>query len=138
MGETNWTAYGTETNALTTELNSLSDGAESSLGSEIDNTSNLDMFMDLNVVLGSLVAVGAPYVLVRVLTSVDGTNYPDGDASPTYAMAVDAATSAKRGSIRGILLPPGKVKLTLTNECGVSFASSGNTVKYRTYSPTTA
>jgi len=138
MGETTWTAYGTETNALTTELNSLADAAESALGTEIDNTTNRDMYMDLNVVLASLAAATAPFIVVKVYTSVDGTNYEDGDAAPSYSMQVDAATSAKRGSIRGILLSPGKHKLTLTNECNVALAATGNTVKYRTYGPTTA
>lgn len=138
MGEVTWTAYGTETNALTTELNSLADGAESSLGSEIDNTTNRDQLMDLNIALASLNPTGAPYVVIKVHTSVDGTNYEDGDAAPSYHVAVSTGSGAKRASLRHIPLSPGKHKLALTNETNVSLAASGNTVKYRTYSPTVA
>lgn len=137
MGEVTWTAYGTETDALTTELNSLADGAESALGTEIDNTSPLDLLMDLNIALASLTPTGSPEVVIGVYRSVDGTNYPD-LPSVTYTAAVTTGSGVKRATIEAVPLTPGKTKLTLTNETNVALAASGNTVKYRTYGPTVA
>lgn len=137
MGEVTWTAYETAANALTTGLNSLSDGAESAVGSEIDNTSDLDQFMDVYIDLASLNPTGTPYVVVNVYHSVDGTNYP-GKPNAQYPVPTTAGSGAKHETLAHVPLTPGKTKLSLTNETNVAFASSGNTVKVRKYSPTVA
>jgi hypothetical protein len=47
---------------------------------------------------------------------------------------VPTGTAANEGTIRGIIMPPGKFKFLIYNQLGVTMAGSGgNTVKYRTY-----
>lgn len=138
MGAIKWAAYEAEANALTTEMDALADGAESAVGTEIDNASGLFTFMDLNIVLASLNPTAGAFIIIRVVTAIDGTNYPDGDASPIYTAQVATGSAAKRIEMRQISIPPGKFKLQLTNETNVALAATGNTVKYRRYSLTVA
>lgn len=139
MGETTWTAYGSETIVLSTGLNSLADGS-SATGSEIDNTTALDMFLDIEVYLASVDLSGqtAPYVTVHRIASTDGTNYEDTSAAPAFTALIAETSAAHRVLITGVPMTPGKMKLVLTNNTGAALAASGNTVKYRAYSPTTA
>ena len=38
-----------------------------------------------------------------------------------------------KGTIRGIILPPGQFKWVIYNQLGATMAGSANTAKYRTY-----
>lgn len=136
MGDILWTAYGDETDALTTELNALADDAESDLGSVIDNTTDRKTFIDLNVVLDSLNPTTGAFIVIRVVTAIDGTNFPDGNASPIYTAQVKTGSAPKRIELRQISIPPAIFKLRLTNKCNVALAATLNTVKYRKYSLT--
>lgn len=144
MATTKHTAYvQSATTALTTELNSLANGANSSASSAIDNTTNLDLFMDLELVLatqGSSRSTGA-VVLVFMTNSLDGTNYDDVNettAEMVAAFPLDAATTARRRTVRDIPIGPGKFKLFARNATGQAFAASGSTVSYRTHNVATA
>lgn len=129
---------------LTTELNSLADAATSALGTEIDNTTNLNMMIDFELALASVtISSTTAYVVVYIVPTVDGTNYPDWGSS-TYAnydaqyavgtIAVkNVSSAAATAMLTGIPIGPGKFKVAARNMCGAAFASSGNTLKYRTY-----
>lgn len=131
-------------NGLTTELNSLADAATTALGSEIDNTSNLNDTIDFQLDLASVTITGtSAYVVVYLVPTVDGTNYPDWGSS-TYAnydaqyavgtIAVkNVSAAAARAMLTGIQLGPFKYKLALRNMTGAAHAASGNTLAYRTY-----
>lgn len=131
------------TTALTTELNSLGNGSNSTASSAIDNTTNLDLFMDVELVIaaqGSSRSAGA-CVKVFMTNALDGTNYDDVNETTAELVAVfplDAATTARRRTVRDVPIGPGKWKLFARNETGQAFAASGSTVSYRTHSLTNA
>lgn len=139
--EVNWSNYPSATTYLTTELNSLANGANV-LGAAIDNTANGDRWMDIELTVatqGSARSSGA-YVAIYLLSSTDGTNYTYGDAStdpPASAwvgnIPLDAVVTARISSLIHLLVPAGKFKILVMNETGQAFASSGNTVKYALY-----
>lgn len=132
------------TTYLSTELNSLADGANK-LGAKIDNEADgeNEMFIDVEFSIatqGSARDAGA-YVALYLLESVDGTNFTYGSDSvdpPASALIdvflLDAATTARYVCLTNLQLPPLDFKLLLMNETGQAFASSGNTLKYRIHS----
>jgi hypothetical protein len=113
--------------------------------SALDNSSNLDMFADLSISLGSITPTGVPYIGVYVYPlNQDGSTYGDGRfgssaAGPPPAnylvgmIGLVASAGVQVGMARGILLPPGSFKFVLYNQSGVTLAGSSNTVKWRTY-----
>lgn len=129
--------------ALSTELNALANNASTVLGPEIDNTTANDLFMDLELNLGTTsarVANGA--VDVYMVVALDGTNY--GDANEVTAKRVaefdlDAGTLPRRSTRIDINIPPAKIKLFARNAAtGVSLAATSNTLRYRTHSISTS
>ena len=143
MATTKHAAYGTHTSALTTEFNSLANGSSTAASSAIDNTSNLDLFMDLELVLntqGSSRSTGA-IVSVYAVHATDGSNYGDVNTTTAELLAVftfDAATTARRATVRDVPMPPGLFKLFANNGTGQALAASSNTLKYRPHNVSTA
>jgi hypothetical protein len=134
-----WTAINS------TELNSLANGNAVLLANQIDNSTALDMFMDISIALGSTAFAAPNYIgLYLYPLNQDGTTYGDGrfataaagPPSPNClidAICLVAATQAQEGTLTGITIPPGRFKIVLYNQGGVALAASGNTVTYRTY-----
>lgn len=137
-----WDSSPAKTAYLTTELNSLANAAQV-IGAAIDNTANLDMYMDVEVyvaVQGSARSAGA-YIAVYLVTSVDGTNYGYGDATTdppasalVCALPIDAATTARYLTSKPFLIPPSKMMLVIENNTGQAFKADSNLVGYRVYS----
>ena len=138
-------------NAFTgSTLNSIASGNAIQSDLNLDNSSNLDMFMDISIVLASAAFIAPNYIGVYVHPlNEDGSTYGDGRfgssaAGPPsacyYVGKVDlvAATQAQEGTLRGVLMPPGQFKIVLHNQGGVALASSGNVCKYRTYNRSVA
>ncbi len=128
--------------ALSTELNSLANGSYCTASAAIDNSTNLDLFdqLELNVTYGVAPSTGGT-VDVFLLPSLDGTNYPDGGGATAPApenqvgsFTLRAVTTAQRLSLRDIPIPPGLFKYVLKNSAGQAMAASGNTLKHRSYS----
>lgn len=130
----------------TQQINSLTDNEWTDLSDEIDNTTNLYAFADLELVLGSAAFTGADSgVEVYIVPTIDGTNYPDWTGNSTsdapeqvhyYTtfLPLKAATAAKRVASptqSEIQLPPGKFKFGLRSRANVTLAASGNTLSYR-------
>lgn len=137
MSTQKWAAPESIATALTTELNSLANAAQSSASAAIDNETDLYQYIELELVLASLTPTGAPYSLVYLVKSVDGTNYEDVTTSAAHAVLavfpMSTAVAAKRICIANLLIPPCKFKLVVQNQAGPALASSGNTLKYRRY-----
>jgi hypothetical protein len=134
-------SYLTIATVLDTGLNTLAATTGKAISGALDNTTDLAIWADLELVVtfGSNPTAGQ-VVEVYLVPSVDGTNYADGDASiaPPYpslvaAFPVRAVTTAQRIAFRGVQLPPGLYKYQVSNKTGQAFAASGNTLKERRY-----
>lgn len=130
----------------TQQINSLTDNEWTDLSDEIDNSTNLYAFADLELVLGSAAFTGTDSSIeVYIVPTLDGTNYPDWTGNSTSdapeqshyyvtLLPLKAATAAKRvvsSSQAEIQLPNGKFKFGLRSRANVTLAASGNTLSYR-------
>lgn len=122
---------------LTTELNSLGNGAYSGVGTEIDNSSNLDQWGCFEINLASLNPTSGAYVQLFITQAVGGTNYedpPDADSPGTHntsrelLVTINPGSATKRATTGWVRLPPSKFKVVCLNGTGVAFGASGNTV----------
>ena len=107
------------------------------VGSAIDNATNLDDTMDLQVTINCTSAPVANTVLyVYLLFSIDGTNYEDGSTSmqpvkvPIASIPARAVTGAQVVSVSGIPIPPQPFKIAVWNALG---QTSTTTVLADTY-----
>lgn len=130
-----WAAASSRGNQLTTELNSLANGAFSAVGPAYDNTTNLDEWGACDIVLASLAAATGAYLQLFLAVSLDGTNYEDAPAATqpgshnlVATASVLVSTSVKRIVTPWFRLPPNKFKFVLKNAAGVALGASGNTV----------
>lgn len=124
--------------ALTTELNTLANNANSALSAAIDNTSALDLYCDLTLTLGtqSTRSAGA-IVAVFIVPALDGTNYDATNevTAETWAtFTLDPATTARQLTVRDCPIGPGLYKIFARNRTGQAFAASGNIVEVRFHS----
>lgn len=153
MGNSTYIApavQGTET-LMSTDLNSLANDTVN-VGTVLpDNTSNRYFYVEFELYLASvdLSAQDNPAVEIFMVPSYDGTNYGDTgtDGSSTvyppmqYLAAVlgVAGTSAAHRSVSPhILIDPLKYTPVVINKTGAALASSGNTLKSKYYTTTTA
>lgn len=129
-------------NVLTTELNSLGNGAYSALGTEYNNTSGLYLWGALEINLASLNPTTGAYLQLFLAQAIDGTNYEDPPATTNPAIhlmlpiaSVTTGSATKRltlgpsPGVPGFALPAAKIKFALLNGSGVSLAAASNTVK---------
>lgn len=140
------TAQSVAWTAATQKIDSLTDNEWTDLSDEIDNTTNLYAFMQLDLALGSAAFTGSDAgIEIYIVPTVDGTNYPDWTGNTTsdapeqshYFAAflpLKAATAARRAvsSSQGLLeVPQGKFKFGIRSRANVTLASSGNTLYWR-------
>lgn len=135
----------TWTSLMTTELNSIASGNAILGGTAVTNGTALDIFCDFDLVLASLAAVAPNFVGIYLYPlNADASTYGDsrfgssaaGPPPANYlvgSIGIVAATQAQTGTLIRVVLPPGTWKPVVFNQAGVAFASSGNTLKYRTY-----
>lgn len=153
MGASTYVAPANEQTLMDTVLNTLGDGKSNIGAVVIDNTSNRLFYGVFELVLAAvdLSASVNPAVELYLVPSYDGTNYADDgtDDSTTLhppqqyqvaAMGVDpgASSMAHRAVSPHIMLDPVKYTPVVVNDTGAAFASSGNTLKVKTYGVTTA
>jgi len=113
------------------------------LGSEIDNETNKDRYASVEILANFSSAPTAELVvMVYILYALDGTNYEDGDATPTdpkkgpvAVLPVRNATGNQRIAVRGIPLSPHKFKVLARNETD---QTATTTVLVETYDETIA
>jgi len=151
MGAVTWTAYNTADDVGGSGFNSLADGS-GAISSEIDNSSGLYMFGDLEITQGGAVTSSGldARIDVYLVPTYDGTNYPVPGGAATFTgsqfvgaissvetVGTVAVTSFTNGTLRGIMLPPCKFKIGASNELGAAF-NSAVTMKLRRYNSTVA
>src|SRR3990167_9492324 len=121
---------------LTTELNALANAACSGVGTEIDNSTNLDQYGCVDIVLATLDPAAGGYLQLFIIQAVGGTTYedpPTTTTNPGTHMLVATlnlldTSSAKRVQSAWFRLPPSKIKFVLYNGAGVALNATGNTV----------
>lgn len=139
----NYTARGSAVTALTTELNSLANGAVSTASAAQDNDTAgaRDLYAQFEIYLaaqGTNRGAGA-FVSLYLVPELDGTNYgaTTDECLDNYfagsASLDDAALAARYLVIDRVRLPVGDFKVLLKNNTGQTLAASANTVKYRAY-----
>ena len=107
------------------------------LGSAIANDTNLDTLWDIEVDYTPAVAPTAgDYIEVYLLYSQDGTNYEDGDATPTDPVKAPVGivrcftdTTRRRFLISGVPLSQYKLKVLLKSEVAQSITVNAVTLK---------
>jgi len=128
-----------ETDYETTDLDALADDGVI-LGAAINNSSNRDMMLKVQIQLASvdLSAQTSPGVIIRLIESLDGgTVYEDND-DQAYGISLPVAeTSAAHVRIGDLYIPPGYFKLAIVNKTGAAFAATGNVFSYAPYTPET-
>lgn len=137
-----YTARGTITTVLSTELNSLATATACSASSAQSNegSGERDILAQFEIYIatqGTNRSAGASIALY-IIPEVDGTNYAatTDECLNNYlagSVSVDDGATAARYLVMDAKLPPSDWKAILVNSTGQAFASSGNTVKYRTY-----
>lgn len=153
MGNSTYIApavQGTET-LMSTDLNALANIAVNVGAVLPDNTSNRYFFVEFELYLASvdLSAQTNPGVEIYMVPSYDGANYADTgtDASTTvyppaqYLVAVlgVAETSAVHRAVSPhILIDPLKYTPVVINKTGAALAATGNVLKSKYYTLTTA
>jgi len=126
---------------LTTGLNSLADATISAAGTAIDNGTNLDSFIILELLLATLNPTGSPYVGIYITYNIDGT-YEDAPVTSGVnqdklltTLKVTTGSGAKRVRSRKLEILPFPFKLYLDNQVNVALASSGNILTAYTTNP---
>lgn len=123
-------------------INGLTTNTMSSASSTITNNTNLDMYIDIEILLASLSPAAGSYVALYILEAIDGSNFPaqsDADLRLTSTQLLCniptgvAASTAQRIAVRNVVIPPGAFQLKLDNQTGVTLNAAGNTVKYNSY-----
>jgi hypothetical protein len=123
---------------LSTELNSLANGARAVSGDVVNTNQELFAAVELVVTFGTAPAAGTICELY-LLPSLDGTNFPDDAVADLQAalwvgnFVLRNATAQRRG-LWPVLLPPGEFRVALINRAGVAFPASGSTVSAAYYS----
>lgn len=139
MATFQWVAPEALQSYLSTGLDSLANAAFSASGAEVDNTTGLFQYINLELVIAAQGVARSAGAVVEVWTevAVDATpNYPDRAVADLISnflrsFQLDAATTARRLTLTNIPIPPLKLKLYVKNGTGQAFAASGNTLKYR-------
>ena len=138
-----WTTYGTYTAAFgASDLKNIATGARV-LGSEIDNATGKNRWMDLvaDADYATNPSAGG-YMAVYLIPCIDGTNYADGSASVVPQASLLIATFALRATTDGqrlaatrILIPPCKFKLLWENQGGQTTTNTDalTMISYRMY-----
>ncbi len=117
-------------NIASTTLDSLANGSASSFIT-YDNSTNLDLYANVEIDLGSLTpATGGSITLCVFSTAGSGPSVPDNTATvgggDRYTVPLTTSTGAKQVIIPMIRLYPRSMRLCVVNNAGVALAASGN------------
>lgn len=127
------------TTLLSTELNNLAGSTGSSLGTEYDNSTNLNKWGDFELFVVMAVAPTADLTVdLYLIPCPDGTNYADGGTSVQPVNFGRGQFSVRnvttmRLVIHMVALPPMKFKIFVVNNTNQAFSASGNTVRMVPY-----
>lgn len=121
--------------SVTITLNSVANGSRADGTTDFANGTDLDIWADVSLVLGSLTPGTGGFVELHLRPLLhDATNYADVTPATLAAAApLSSGASAKYTLWTGLLLPPGTFRFSVVNRAGVAFGGSGNALQARTY-----
>lgn len=129
-------------NIASTTLDSLANGSTSAFVT-YDNSTNLDLYANVEIDLGSLTPTTGAAITLRVhATANAGGSVPTDvgavGGGDTYTVPLTTTTGAKIAIIPMIRLYPFSMRLQVTNNAGVSFAASSNAIKVQPFNESVA
>ena len=141
MAVEKWSTPTSIATVLSTELNAIAAAGNTAASAVIDQDASRDVYaaFELAVTYATGPAAGA-FVTLYLLPTLDGTNYPDGDATidpPPNLLAatfpIRSVATAQRVVVRDVVLPSSDFKVVCTNEASTAFSASGHTLKMIRY-----
>lgn len=129
-----WSARTSAACAISTAFDSLADGANASSAAISPSGylySDWEIFAGFT---GTLPANG--YMDVFLLTTLDDTNYADGNSTvdppvtPDFNFPLRATSGSQRVIQKNVLLPSGSFAVVAINESGCALAAAGNLLRY--------
>lgn len=122
-------------NIASTTLDSLANGSASSFITH-DNSTNLDLYANVRVTLGSLTPAATGAITLCVFATQNG-NAPDNTASigggDRYTALVTTSTGVKEVIFPNVRLYPESCRLSVVNNTLVALAASGNALYVRPF-----
>jgi hypothetical protein len=124
-------------NIAGTALNSLATGSLSAILADVDNSVNKHFNIAFWIKLGSITPSSGGSITIRLICK-RGSTYTDRNATiftgEFQTVGLTTTTSAKEISTCTMRIPgPGIYGIEIVNNSGVTLASSGNEVYYRTW-----
>lgn len=131
MATAKWTTPGSaSSNFAGSSFNSVANGNTSAFVT-YDNSSNLDLYGAVVILLGSITATTGASITLRIHAVVNGST-PDDTGSvgggDTYTVPVTATTGAKVIVIPMVRLPPFSLRFQITNNTGATLNTTGNSL----------
>lgn len=128
---------------LSTELNGLTSGSRA-LSDPHDNTSDLDIYADFELVVAYSVApsAGAKTCELYIVPTIDGENYATASTllNPqrflmvgVFESVAPSVTTPERLILTQITIPPRNFRVLIRNQSGQNWAATGNTLRMRKY-----
>lgn len=129
-------------NIASTTLNSLANAATSAFVTH-DNSSNLDLYANVYVSLGSFTSLTGASVTLRLFSTADGgADVPDATGSvgggDAYTAPITVGASAKSILFPMVRLYPFSLRLCITNNSGAAFAAATNTLQVQPFNESVA
>jgi hypothetical protein len=124
-------------NIASTTLDSLANGSTSAFVT-YDNSSNLDLYANIEVDLGSFTSTSGANILLRIHSTANaGASVPDDTGSvgggEVYPYFLTVGASAKLCIFPMVRLYPFSLRIQITNFGGAAFAASSNAIKVQPY-----
>jgi hypothetical protein len=131
-------------NIAGTTLDSLpATGSNTSAFVTYDNATNLDLYANVEIDLGSITPTTGGSITLRVFATANaGASVPDATGSvgggDAYTVPLTVSASAKIVTIPMIRLYPFSMRLAVTNNAGVALAATGNAIKVQPFNESVA
>lgn len=138
-----WKAPGAVTTLMTDEqLGNLGDNVISRASALVSNQTNLDLYGDCELHLSALAPGSGRFLTAFILTSLDGTLFPDHSTAglrhqttqvlTTFALH-STANVGQRVAVRNLLFPPSAFRIALDNQAGGVLSGEGNLLRCKFY-----
>lgn len=134
MATATWNTPSAEgSNIAGTALDSLANGSAST-AITCDNSTNLDLYVGVRIALGSITPTAGGSITLQVY-AVQGGVVPDfvAGAGDTYTQPLTTTASAKNVYFPMVRAYPRSLRFVITNNAGVAFAASGNSLAVSAY-----